>query len=315
VTSGGQPVQLHGVNRSGTEFVCSQGFGIFNGPHDAASLEAIRSWRVNAVRVPLNEDCWLAINGVSPNFSGVQYQQAIKEYVDLLNQNGLYAILDLHWSAPGTDLAQGQEAMPDLDHAPAFWSSVASVFGTNNAVILELFNEPWPDSNLDTDAAWTCWRDGGTCPGVGFEAAGMQTLVDAVRATGATNVIALTGVQWGNSVSHWLAYKPNDPLNQLVASWHVYDNSWCVTVACYDSNAGPTAAQVPLLATEFGAMDCNTAFLTALMNWLDNHGASYVAWVWNAWGVECNHKALVADYAGGPTSYGEIYRSHLAGLP
>src|SRR5207249_731946 len=168
----GQPVVMHGVNRQGTEYMCAQGRAIFDGPSDQASIDAIKSWRANAVRVPLNEDCWLGINGVPPEYGGAAYRQAIAEYVGLLEGSGLYAILDLHWAAPGTTLANGPQPMPDADHSPAFWTDVATTFKGNDAVILELFNEPVPDSNQDSDAAWTCWRDGGTCPGVPYEAAG-----------------------------------------------------------------------------------------------------------------------------------------------
>jgi cellulase (glycosyl hydrolase family 5) len=118
------------------------------------------------------------------------------------------------------------EADDDADHAPAFWSSVASAFIGNNAAIFELFNEPYPDNQQNSTAAWTCWRDGGTCSGVPFQAAGMQTLVSAVRA-GATNVIALGGVGYSDYLSQWLAYKPNDPLGDLAAAWHVYNFNAC----------------------------------------------------------------------------------------
>ncbi|HEY5332671.1 MAG TPA: hypothetical protein VIJ21_03925, partial [Solirubrobacterales bacterium] len=53
VDQAGQPVRLLGVNRSGTEYSCQQGNGIFQGPSDAASIEAIASWDADAVRVPL----------------------------------------------------------------------------------------------------------------------------------------------------------------------------------------------------------------------------------------------------------------------
>ena len=33
----GSPVHLHGVNRAGTEYACVQGWGIWDGPVDAAS--------------------------------------------------------------------------------------------------------------------------------------------------------------------------------------------------------------------------------------------------------------------------------------
>ncbi len=56
----GQTIRLLGVNRSGTEYACIQGWGLFDGPNDATSVAAMASWHINAVRVPLNEDCWLA---------------------------------------------------------------------------------------------------------------------------------------------------------------------------------------------------------------------------------------------------------------
>jgi len=66
IDTAGRVVRLRGVNRSGAEYACAQGWGFFDGPSDSASVQAIKSWNVNAVRVPLNETCWLAINGVAP---------------------------------------------------------------------------------------------------------------------------------------------------------------------------------------------------------------------------------------------------------
>src|SRR5256886_4315107 len=58
VDGNGQVIQLRGVNRSGAEYACIQGCGIFDGPSDGASVHAIASWHTTAVRVPLNEHCW-----------------------------------------------------------------------------------------------------------------------------------------------------------------------------------------------------------------------------------------------------------------
>ena len=316
VNAAGQPVVLHGVNRMGTEYMCAQGRGIFDGPTDGASIDAIKSWRANAVRVPLNEQCWLGINGVAPEYGGVAYQQAIQDYVSLVTAKGLYAIVDLHWSAPGAETALGPRPMPDLDHSPAFWSQVAGAFSGNDMVILELFNEPHPDSNLDTDAAWTCWRDGGTCPGVAFEAAGMTTLVNAVRATGATNVIAIAGVQFGGSLSRWREYRPADRANKTIAAWHTYNWAWCRTVSCYESNVGAVAADVPVIATEIGNDQCDPAWMNELMSWLDGREIGYLAWSWHTFmATDCSAIRLILDWAGAPSQYGDIYRTHLAGLP
>src|SRR2546427_10027794 len=96
VDSAGRPIRLRGVNRSGTEYACAQGWGMFDGPSDSASVQAIASWKGNVVRVPLNETCWLGINGVASAYSGDNYRRAIAAYVALLNRTGLAVILDLH---------------------------------------------------------------------------------------------------------------------------------------------------------------------------------------------------------------------------
>ena len=69
----GNPVMLRGVNRSGTEYACAQGWGIFDGPSDLASVQAMATLHANYVRVLLNEDCWLGINGVDVAYAGVNY--------------------------------------------------------------------------------------------------------------------------------------------------------------------------------------------------------------------------------------------------
>jgi hypothetical protein len=309
----GREVRIHGVNRSGTEYACIQGWGIFDGPSDATSIAAIASWRANAVRVPLNEHCWLGINGVAAAYGGQNYRRAISDYVDAINQAGLLAILELHWSAAGGTPATGQAPMPDRDHSPTFWSQVADTFKRNDSVVFELFNEPYPDSNGDTAAAWTCWRDGGTCPGLGYVAAGMQELVDAVRGAGATNLVLLGGVQYSNALGGWLSYKPTDPAGNLAAAWHVYNFNLCADTGCYEAKAAPVLAQVPLVATEIGEDDCQGEFITSLMNWLDARGGSYLSWVWDTWG---GCLVLVSSYDGTPAgAYGQAYKDHLAALP
>ncbi|MBA3943379.1 MAG: cellulase family glycosylhydrolase [Herpetosiphonaceae bacterium] len=304
-----QPLRLLGVNRSGTEYQCINNNGFFEGPSDAASVQAIAAWHTNAVRVPLNEDCWLAINGAPPAYSGTAYQTAISNYVSLLNQNGLIAILDLHWNAPGSTRSTGQQEMPDADHAPDFWSSVANTFKSNSAVVFDLYNEPH-------DVSWQCWRDGGLCAQTGsttYNAAGMQSLVTTVRNTGATNLLMLGGLAYSNDLTQWLAYKPSDPQGNLVASWHVYNFNACSTTTCYDSQIAPVLQQVPLVAGEMGENDCAHGFIDSVMSWLDAHSASYLGWAWDV--QDCSgFPALISDYNGTPTNFGVGLRDHLASL-
>jgi endoglucanase len=308
-----QVVRLLGVNRSGSEYACIQGWADFDGPSDAASVQAMAAWHINAVRIPLNEDCWLGINGASPQHSGTNYQQAIASYVSLLNQNGMAAILDLHWTSPGAIQAKAQAPMPDADHAPAFWQSVANTFKGNSSVIFDLYNEPYPDNNSDTTAAWTCLKNGGTCPGVLYKAAGTQQLVTTIRGTGATNVIMVPGVQYTNSLSQWLSYKPSDPQNNLAASWHSYAGEVCSSTTCFNSQIAPVLQRVPLVTGEIGERDCAHSYIDSLMSWLDSHGGSYLAWAWNTY--DCgSFPSLISDYNGTPTNYGMGYQAHLAAL-
>jgi aryl-phospho-beta-D-glucosidase BglC (GH1 family) len=190
--------RLHAVNKAGTEYACAQGWGIFDGPHDQASVNVLKSWGINAVRVPLNEDCWLGINGVPSAYGGASYRTAIKGWTDLLRANSMRVILDLHWSAPGATLATGQAYMADADHSPAFWRSVAGTYKGDQGVLFDLFNEPH-------HVSWSVWRNGDATW------AGMNQLIDAVRSTGATNWVIASGLAWGNDDSGWLANKPTVP--------------------------------------------------------------------------------------------------------
>lgn len=325
VTDSGATYRLLGVNRSGGEFSCVQGKGMWDGPMDQSSVTAMRSWNVRAVRVPLNEECWLGTGGVpAGGVSGAAYQQAVKDYVNLLVANGINPILEVHWTwGRYTFFSAGcwdekaicQKPMPDARYAPEFWTSVANAFKGNDAVLFDLFNEPYPDwasLMLDKPGAWRCWRDGGRCFGIGYEVAGFQTLVNTVRATGATNVIMLGGLRYANDMRQWLQYKPTDPTGNLAAAAHVYNFNACNTVACYDSELAPVAAEVPLTLTEIGEDDCGHAFVDTLMRWADAHGVGYLGWTWNTW--DCaKGPALIADHTGTPTSFGIGLKNHLAG--
>ena len=311
VDASNHTVYLRGVNRSGTEYACIQGHGIFDGPSDAASVEAIASWHVNVVRIPLNEDCWLGINGVNPAYGGNNYRQAIIDYVNLLNQHGLYAILELHWSAPGTTVAAAQMPMPDQSHSPAFWTSVAATFKSNAAVMFDLFNEPYPGNNADTTAAWTCWASGGTCPGLPYPVAGMQELLNSVRSTGAKNVVMLGGIQYANTLDHWSTYAPHDPDGQLVASFHNYNSEICTNVQCWNSTL-TSIGNVPLVTGEIGETDGQATYIDMYTTWAVANGVSYLAWTWDTWGCG-NNAVLISDYSGTPCpGYGAGYQQQLA---
>ena len=225
----------------------------------------MKSWGINAVRIPMNEDCWLGINGVQMAYGGANYQSAILTWVNLVTQtNGMYAILDLHYSAPGSTLATVQGLMPDADHSPAFWSGVAAAYKGNGSVIFDLFNEP--NTGGDGAADYSCWRDGdvacninhysasdlgsnslqgittcnnGTCNGTAsFKVAGMQTLLTAVRTAGANNLVLLDGIGDAWNLGLWPSHVPTDTLSppNVAAGWHFYDTN----AGCDSTCQGPS---------------------------------------------------------------------------
>lgn len=332
IDANSKTVRLLGVNRSGQEFECIQagtpgslGWGLFDGPTDLVSAQAIASWHANTVRLPLNEDCWLGINGVNPQWSGPAYQDAIKTYIATLHQAGLYVILDLHWNSPGTIPAAAQQPMPDADHAVDFWKSVATAFASDQGVVFDLYNEPFlygsytQDPNQDL---WDCWLNGCTLnqyltggdpytkPYV-WNAVGMQKLVDTVRTTGATNVIMVGGLEWANDLTGWATHKPTDPQNAIVASWHSYPGQTCSTETCWNSVIAPLAVEVPIVTGEVGDSVCNApTYIPTFLPWANIHGLSYLGWTWNTWG-DCDH-ILIKDYSGTPTAnYGQTFHDLL----
>src|SRR5438128_1792997 len=80
---------------------------------------------------PALRGIWLRTNGVPASYGGANYQQSVIDYVNSLTTNGIYAIVDLHWSAPGAAVATSLRPMPDADHAVDFWRSVATAFADN----------------------------------------------------------------------------------------------------------------------------------------------------------------------------------------
>jgi hypothetical protein len=192
----------------------------------------------------------------------------------------------------------------------AFWTSVANAFRGDTGVVFDLFNEPFI-----TD--WGCWLNGcqvtGSSTGT-YTAAGMQQLLDAVRSTGATNVVMAGGLAFSNDLSGWLAHMPVDPTGNLAASFHNYNFNSCNNTACWGATVQPVAAQVPVITGELGENDCAPGYINGYMPWADNLGISYLGWAWNA-DFQCNSgPSLITDYTGTATAFGAGLKAHLASV-
>ncbi|MEO8614702.1 MAG: cellulase family glycosylhydrolase, partial [Luteolibacter sp.] len=213
----GKEVWLQGVNVGGLETL----------PQDEQPVKslvvAIDGWKANCVRVPMKEEFWW---GKSPyqNDGGEGFRKKIDKMITLAANRGAYIVIDLH-----------RFRAPIQEHAD-FWKEFAAKYKDHPAVLFDLFNEPHGIS-------WDIWRDGGfvgTKEGTdesaflteeekkknqGFQSIGMQALVNAVRTTGAKNIVIAGGLFWCNDLTGITkGYALDDKGgNGIMYSWHTYN--------------------------------------------------------------------------------------------
>ncbi|WAB80505.1 cellulase family glycosylhydrolase [Microcella daejeonensis] len=302
----GEPLVLDGVNWPGFEYACIQGRGHDDGGAEPAAVEAMLDWGVTAVRVPLNEQCWAENRPADAFGTAAGYRAAVDAWVTALTDAGLVVILDLHWSAPDGELADGLRAMPSAASIP-FWSSVAETYRKHRAVVFDLFNEPASiydaDDRLVFELDWRCWAEGGCTPpvealgeplgGRTYPAVGMTELLGAVRGAGAPQPAILGGLDYANDLRGWLDTAPDD--DQLIAGAHLYPDQRCADETCWNAELAPLAEQVPLLVSEFGQSDGGDDHLRRAFAWSRENADGALAWAW--WRIEAGGDEQDARFA------------------
>jgi hypothetical protein len=346
VDAGGATIQLRGVNVSGLEFVAAQGWSPGN-PWGGATGDAtpnwlvMKTWRINVVRIPLNEASWLGSNcknakgEVRNPDPGHNYRDTVSNAIDEATNAGLYIIIDLHWTAPNGFCPLAQNPMADEDNSSNFWRQVATRFKDRANVAFEPFNEPYFSWLAPGETDWSVMRDGGTftqyVTGDGarytspynWKALGMQAIVNLIRATGAKNVILIGAPSWSQDLSQWVRFKPHDPLDQIAAVWHAYPNSDKVGdpksaepklgISAYNSVQSILDAGYPVVITEFGDHNApgsvGSPFASKLLPWADKAGVSYLGWAWDLW--QDHDNVLIKSRAGAPSDgYGAYVKQH-----
>ncbi len=339
VDGAGRAVQLRGVNRAAFESRCTYDAGGFaDGPVDQASVAAMKRWRINAVRLTLNEDCWLGVNGLPTGGDAAGYRRAVRAYVSLLRRNGLYVMPVVEVFGPDTQKSTQIDYLPDRSHILDFWRSFAWTFKSDRGLIFDPVTEvaiaDWNDPHPDPAGQWACWLRGCTVDSVydgapRFAAAGMQAIVDTIRATGAKQPIVLGGIDYNADLTQLLTHLPTDPARQLVASLHVYDFVQGTGVdATFGDQLEPIAKRLPVVLGELGERRCDSgsgAFTKHVLSLVDaqqrkSNRVGVFEWAWNAGGDwRCptgrygeGGPLLIRDYAGTPTVMGRVYRAWLA---
>lgn len=318
IVRNGRLFRFRGVNRDTLEWGPSNWGGCGGDGHFTdRDFDLIRSWNVNIVRIPLSQAGWLG-----RRCSAGDYARWVDDAVAKANARGMYAILDLHWSdvqgRSPCDLGclTGQQPMPDADSL-VFWRSVAARYANDPGVVFGLYNEPH-------DVSWACWRDGGctttssafTLNVVSYTAVGMQQLYDAVRATGARNLVIVGGLDWAYDLSGVVnGYALNG--RDIAYDTHVY-TLWHRTTADWDAHFGVVADRYPVVSTEWGSSDCSTIDSRRLLSYFDAplgkpaNRMSWTIWSWNNPG-NCSQPSIIADWDGTPLpGQGEMVKQALA---
>jgi endoglucanase len=282
LNSAGAPVRLRGVNTASLEW-SSDG-------EDGHVLEtvktAITGWHANTIRLPLSQDRWF---GKAPEQTdkGKNYRIMVRRIVDIVNSQGCYIILDLHWSNAG-DWGKniGQHFMPD-ENSLSFWKDVAEAYKNHPAVLFGLYNEPH-------NVGWDIWLSGGQVtekatrktPVRTYKAVGMQALLNAVRSTGAKNVVVVGGLDWSYDFSGILkGARLSDPDgNGVLYDNHAYPFKGD-TVERWIAKMETAAKVLPIIVGEFGAESRRGAVVEKDEQWvkqvlqaLEDH-----KWNWTAW--------------------------------
>lgn len=194
------------------------------GEHILQSIPvATEQWKANVIRLPVKNNFWFGRGPWQKKGSGgLPYRKLVDDAVNLAASHGAYLVLDLHRF--GAPMAQ------DID----FWKDAAIRYKNNPAVLFELFNEPHSIS-------WKAWRDGGSLSDPanrstdanaaenkeqqeGEVSTGMQALVNAIRATGARNLLIAGGLDWGYDLSGLKDYALHDSADGdgIMYSSHIY---------------------------------------------------------------------------------------------
>jgi hypothetical protein len=167
--------------------------------------------------------------------------------------------------------------------SPAFWTSVAKTFAANPLVVFDLFNEPH-------DISADVWLRGGSVtyptrsaaglPTTGsYTAVGMQKLYDTIRATGATNLVSVSGPRWATDPRVMLS-TPLDGYGIVVGA-HTYCAScapWKPQLnASIDTYNDPVIARFPFVLTEAGwRSPPDPRYNRAVIDWAGGNGVGYL---------------------------------------
>lgn len=206
-----------------------------------ALLKEIRAYGADTIRLKVRQE---GLDRKSPFFIP-SYRTTILDVVHELRKERFFVIismLSLLGEAGRTEAKGGAVHVPD-DSTVRAWQAIVDEVKKDRGILFEIYDEP--SLKDPTPGNWEMWRKG------------MQSTVNAVRASGAKNVILLDGLR----TSHILEGSPkvDDPTGQLGYAIHPYLFHRHSDRATWDRDFGRFAERHAVIASEWNALSDRNA--------------------------------------------------------
>jgi endoglucanase len=197
-----------------------------------AEFDAMKSYGADLVRFQISHP---GLDTGSSLYS-TSYVDSLLKAVKLARQNGFTVLLSVQDQPPSGESPDLARPLPDAATV-GIWQRLAPKFSSDAGVMYELFNEPFKSA---TPAGWAAWQ------------ASMQPVIDAIRATGAHNVIVVEGLGMGHRLDG--APQLHDPAGQLAFGIHPYFWKGYIAQPAWDHYFGDFAQSHVVISTEWNAL-------------------------------------------------------------
>ncbi|HET9769498.1 MAG TPA: cellulase family glycosylhydrolase, partial [Acidimicrobiia bacterium] len=208
------------------------------------------------------------------------YVERVAAGVALARSHGLVVVLSVQDQGPSGGDSHAQPSAATIRD----WQTLTALFNGDQHVIYEIFNEP---QNKPTPDGWEIWRNGGPPErNQGTPAVGHQRVLEAIRATGATNVVIADAGQFGQRLDGVPLL--HDPLGQVAYGVHPYLTHSLREPDDWEPGFGFLASQYPVVATEWTAVSrvrfCRPEWETTapqLVDYLQDRNIGMLAWAFD----------------------------------
>lgn len=252
-------------------------------------------WHMNALRLPTSN--WIYAKYTT------DYMNELDQVVHDANAAGLYVVLDLHDNVKAGSPYQSKDSLIPKTEDVTFWKAIAAHYRTNPMVMYDVFNEP-------VEPGWDIWLNGGGTTSDGATIVGFQDLVNAIRSTGAQQVIVVepgsaggknnggtnptTGAEEGGWSNFPIDHAIKDP--NIMYSLHVYQNI-VQSASIQNAKWGPILNHYPIYYGEWAFLTNGTGkgalnhcqslptngaqgnqVITNFLNYMASVHASWTAW-------------------------------------